>query len=91
MNESTNIFQKLIEKVNFLSRWYRRVGKPGRPGEVIETLSLEEKQELSKLTSDKVKDLEVHPRYWFDNYYNYLETSQKLSDIKLKFDKKLNK
>ncbi len=82
------ILDKAVNKVFWLCRFQR----PGKPGEVIDSLSSEEREALTKLTSDEAKNMQVPgAAYYCDNYYRRRDGDRLLSEEKLKFDKVLKK
>ena len=67
------IFEKLIQKAShysfFLSRSLRRGKNQGKPGELVEKLSPEEREELKNLTSKDVKDADRNTLLYMTGIY----------------------
>jgi hypothetical protein len=81
-----DVLERIIQRVFFIDRWRR----PGKPGEMINLLPPEEREELTKLTSKEVEKQVTPPApYWCDNYYRQQDANKELSEEKKKFDVKM--
>lgn len=84
--KALEILDSLIQRVFLFDRWRR----PGKPGEVVNSLRPEDRAELTNLTSDEAKEqVTPGPAYWCDNHYHQIEADKKLSEEKKKFDTKM--
>ena len=54
------IFEKLVARASCWSALSSFRRKPGKPGELVEKLAPEEREELQNLTSKDVKDADRH-------------------------------
>jgi len=82
------ILDRLVQKVFFLDRWRRS----GKPGELVSTLSNEDREALGNLTSDEVTKMQTPgAAYWCESYYREKEFQNKFSEEKQKFDKLIKK
>jgi len=85
-NSAIEILNNCINKVFFLDKWRR----PSKPGELINSLSSEEREALIKLTSDETKAMETPgAAYWCEEYYLQKKADKELSEEKIKFDSKI--
>lgn len=65
-----SLFESLVEKVFMLDRWKLRFGHKCKSGEVAKSLSNEDRQELIKLTSEDLNQMQIlGAPYWCDKYY----------------------
>lgn len=84
--KALDILDRIVQKVFFLDRWRR----PGKPGEMINSLPPEEREELVKLTSEEAEKQATPPApYWCENYYRQKDGDKELSEEKKKFDAKM--
>lgn len=79
--------------VTHAASWMWRVGAhhahrrgQGKPGEIIERMSQEDRDSLKELTSDVAKDMAVEE---CDLYSPEYEANKQVSEMKTKFDKQL--
>lgn len=89
MKSARSIFQELLDTV-----WFRlfRSGRNypnGKPGELVERLSKEDRDKLTSLKSDDVAISSVNPAYFCDSFYFEKNAKKEFSDTKLDFDKKI--
>lgn len=67
-------------------------GRVGKPGEVIQSLSEEEREALTALKSDELDQLEVPAApYYCDEFYQNRKFNKEVSNDKLAFDQKMKK
>lgn len=84
-----NFIRMLVHKISSLGHWKQRSYNHTKPGEVIASLSSNERELLSNLSSEDLKEIEMHPDYWCDDYYNNKDQEIQYRNSKLEFDKKI--
>lgn len=90
--KALEILESLIKKVFYLEVYRSKPVYPGKPGEMIEKLAPEQRQELAKLSSADLGHQEV-PRaeYYCDKFYEDRMPHNSFTKDKLDFDKKILK
>lgn len=82
--KALDILQRMVEALFLQSRWR----KPGNPGEVVSSLSEEQRETLKELKSDDFADLHV-PWYECVGKNEDTENNGLVKSEKLKFDRAL--
>jgi hypothetical protein len=88
--KAMEILDLLLQKVFLIDRWRARPNSPGKPGEMIERLSDEEREVLKELKSDDIDPTKIPgPAYYCGDYYTDYAADQKFRADKLLFDNRL--
>jgi len=53
--KALEILDLLVQKIFLLDRWRPRAGRPGKPGELVASLSSKDREVLQTLTSKEVE------------------------------------
>ena len=90
--KAIDVLDMLLQRVFMIDRYKARPGHPGKPGEMIEHLTDEQRDALKELKpTDIIPSAIPGAAYYCSDFYTKRQYDKSLSEAKLEFDTKLNK